>query len=102
MRDRIDFWGSVFAFHWNPENTSSWKTRLLLILPFTFDTIINVHAEVFLAAFIPFQLLDSESTVDFLLNLVAIFYVIELDNFLPAEECKLQDSVDAMEEEVDS
>uniref|UniRef100_A0A7S4SHL9 Uncharacterized protein n=1 Tax=Ditylum brightwellii TaxID=49249 RepID=A0A7S4SHL9_9STRA len=99
VRDIIEFWGPVFAFHWDPDTASSRKTRFLLILPFSFDVIVNVFSVVAIAVPLPLQLLTSESTVDFLLNLVAIFYVIELDDFLPSEEFKLQHSVDAMEGE---
>jgi len=86
----------VIAFHWDPEKRSSYRIRLPLLILLFFDTVINVFSVVLISTIVPFQLLNTETPLDFVLNLVAVFYIIELDDFLPVEQHKLQERTDSI------
>uniref|UniRef100_A0A7S4R120 Uncharacterized protein n=1 Tax=Ditylum brightwellii TaxID=49249 RepID=A0A7S4R120_9STRA len=81
FRDSTNFWGSAIAFHRDPKNHTSYKRRISIMILFFFDTTVNAQMLVFLVTIIPFVATFGNEPIDFVLNLVAALYILELDDF---------------------
>ena len=72
------FWAQVF----HAEKNASVLTRIRRLICFFFDVAVNVNLVLIIVILVPYQASvdDRNDGVSFVLNLVAIFYVIELDD----------------------
>uniref|UniRef100_A0A7S4UYY4 Uncharacterized protein n=1 Tax=Ditylum brightwellii TaxID=49249 RepID=A0A7S4UYY4_9STRA len=85
FKDSTSFWGTVMAFHWDPKNESPYSNRLLITALLFFDTTVNIQMTIVIVVIVPFILSFGEEPVNFVLNLVAVLYIVELDDFPPAQ-----------------
>mmetsp|Transcript_6841 Transcript_6841/g.8798 ORF Transcript_6841/g.8798 Transcript_6841/m.8798 type:complete len:107 (+) Transcript_6841:2-322(+) len=74
------------AFHWDPKNESPYKNRILIMICLFLDTTVNIQMQIVLVVIVPFVLSFGRQPVEFVLNLVAVFYVVELDDFPPMQK----------------
>ena len=78
LNDWISFWAQVF----HAEKEASVWTRIRRLLCLYLDVTVNVNFSIIIFILLPYQVCvdDGSDGVSFVLNLVAIFYVIELDD----------------------
>uniref|UniRef100_A0A7S4QYC7 Uncharacterized protein n=1 Tax=Ditylum brightwellii TaxID=49249 RepID=A0A7S4QYC7_9STRA len=86
FKDSTKFWGTIMAFHWDPKNESPYKNRILIMICLFLDTTVNIQMQIVLVVIVPFVLSFGRQPVEFVLNLVAVFYVVELDDFPPMQK----------------
>jgi hypothetical protein len=84
----VEFWAN--AFHavyadgtWEPEPTIGNKHKMVLYCRFLFGTVVNTAGLVSIMLLLPLQVAVGDPEVvplDFVLNVVAAFYIVELDD----------------------
>jgi hypothetical protein len=86
--DSVEFWAN--AFHavfadgtWEPEPSIGNTSRLVLFCRFFYSTVVNTTGLVSIILLLPLQVAVGDPEVvplDFVLNVVAAFYIIEMDD----------------------
>lgn len=85
-KDSALFWAKVYSV----KSDEKLFVRMRLLILFFGDVYVNQYMLVWIFVWLPFQVSidDKEAAVGFVLNLVAIFYVIEMDDLNEEEKKK--------------
>ena len=82
VRDSIKYWRAVLA---EIRKESCWieKRKVVIYVLIFADAYTNIFIAVYVLLLLPYQSSYQSKPLDFMLNLMGVFYIIEIDNFAP-------------------